>query len=258
MKLFSTRLVPAALALAVSLSACSGNAGIVVKADRTISVSVALSLPQPVEAWARSQLGAGAGAPLFDAAGIASGAKARGLIVTESLSGPPGSWRGSFAVADADSFLLSPRPALPADEAGRRPVPAGSLSSLGVMKLERGPGWASLRVRLGRDNAAAVLDLFPGLDRDLLDALMPPAAYDNPATKAQYRSMLAALMGKTAAAAIDTAAFTLSITLPGPIIDSGGASAPAAASGRTVSFTLAALDAMTLESPAEFFVKWRE
>ena len=253
---------PAAHALFLIIAAvscsCSASAGMVLKADRSLSVSMALSLPQPVDAWARGMTGAGDKAPLFDPAAVAAGARTRGFTVLESSSPTAGSYRGSFSVPDLDAFVSAPRPAVPADDTGRRPSPAGSLSSLGILRVERGPGWASLRMRMDRQNASAILDLFPGVDRQLLESLMPPAAWDNPVTKAQYRSMLGSLMGKAAGNAVDAAVFTLSLTLPGPIIESKGGSAGPGTAGRTVSFSMPALDAMTLETPAEFYVKWSE
>lgn len=243
---------------ALGTAACSANAGIAFKADGTLAVNIALSLPQPVDAWARAQTGASDSSPMFDAAAVAKGARERGFTVVESLSPGAGSYRGSFAVKNLDAFIGARRPAIPGDDAGKRPSPEGSLSSLGILSVERGPGWASVRIGVNRGNSSALLDLFAGVDRQLMESLMPPALYDNPVTKAQYRSMLSALMGKAAAAAIDGALFTLSLTLPGPIIESRGNSVPTTATGRTVSFALPALDAMTLETPVDFYAKWKE
>jgi hypothetical protein len=176
---------------------------------------------------------------MFDAAAVASSVSARSVAVRSSTSPSARAYRGSFDVADLGSLL------------------AADAELAAVLRYARGPGWASLRFRADRDNAAALSRLFPGLDGDLLEALQPPAIYDNPVSRDEYRSMLAGLLGKAAASAIDGLSFSLTVSFPGAVIETGG-EAVVGSSGRSASLSIPALDAMVLERPFEFYVKWTE
>lgn len=241
-----------ALAAAVVFAGCTANAGMVVRADRSASLSVALSLGPAIEEWVRSV--SGTGAVMVDAQAIAQGARRSGLAVTESKATGPSSWRGSFTIENLGAFCAQKRDAVPADDMGLRGSPAGSLSELGLLRFERGPGWASLRLRLDRGNAGTLMALLPLADREVTEALMPPAVYDNPVSLAQFRQMMEATMGST----VNQAVFSFSLTLPGPILEKSGPSAQVSADGRSVGFSLPMLEAMVLERPVELYARWKE
>jgi hypothetical protein len=112
-------------------------------------------------------------------------------------------------------------------------------------------------LRITRGNASALLSIFPGADEELLEALQPPALYDNPVTKAEYRSMLLALLGKSSAEALDGARFSLSLALPGPILESEGVTIRAG-NASLAWFSLPVLDALTLEQAIELYARWQE
>lgn len=239
-------LFPATLAAAIAMFAasCSANAALVLKPDGSASLSLGLEAPAPVDAKLRQfstglsgSAGAPLVAPLFDAVAMASTARAKGMTVAESANPNPRSYWGAFSIGNFGAFAASD------------PELAKAI------RFEKGAGWRSLRARLDRDSAPALASLFPGLDPELLESLQPPALYDNPVTKAEYREMLGGLLGKTAAASLDGLVFSLALSVPGPILEVRG---DAKATGSVVTLAMPILDAMTLEKPYELFIKWRE
>ena len=249
------RLEPGALILAVAialcmpliLASCGAAADLAIRADRSTLLSIRVDMPAAVEARIRQFAAAGSAAtgsaapagPLFNAEAVSATLRARGIIVDESATSGPRSYRGVFRVADLDSLLASDRKLAEA------------------LEYRHGPGWASLRLSMHRGNAAAVIHLFPGMDPDLLEALQPPALYDNPVTVAEYRSMLAGLLGTAAVQAIDGLNIAMVVRSPGPIMESSGVTA--SRSDRTLAeFSVRAIDALVLDNPVEFFIKWQE
>ncbi len=233
--------VPLAAMLAGS---CGATANMAVRSDESATLSLSVEVPAAVEAKIRQFAASGGAsggspAPMFDAAAVASSVSSRGVSVRSSASPSARAYRGAFDIADLGRLIASD------DELGA------------VLDYARGPGWASLRFRADRGNAAAVARLFPGIDEELLEALQPPALYDNPVSRDEYRSMLAGLLGKAAATAIDGLSFSLTVSFPGAVLETGGA-AVVGPSGRSASLAIPALDAMVLERPFEFYVKWAE
>ncbi|MBP7264152.1 MAG: hypothetical protein KBB32_08250 [Spirochaetia bacterium] len=228
----------AACLLAFLSASCAGSASLVLRPDRSALIDVSVRLPAQLEAKLRSLSGVQSG-PLFSAEAVSEGASDSGLVVRSSRNEAAG-YQGSFTAADLDQFIRS----------------AGLA---GALTVKRGSGWASLSLTIDRGTAPALVSLFPGLDQDLLEALQPPALYDNPVSQDEYRSMLVALLGTQAASALDTLDFSLSISVPGPILESEGFSAPRpglAASSRELAVPV--LRALTLERPLSFFIKWKE
>ncbi len=230
---------------AILLSSCGAAADIAFRADRSATVSLAVEVPAAVEARIRqfaSSAGtgaAGSGVPLFDAAAVSSSVAARGVSVRSSSSPDPRSYRGTFVVADVRRLLGADR------------------DLAAVMEYARSPGRASVRLRVDRGNARAVVALFPGLDAELLESLQPPALYDNPVSAAEYRSMLAGLLGKAAAAGIDGARIVLSASFPGEIVESSPG-VIVDASRKSASLSIPAIEAMVLERPVDFHITWKE
>lgn len=231
--------------LAGFLMSCGASVDMEFGPNRSLSIHLGVEVPETVDAKLR-QFVASAGtattspsAPLFDAEAIAESVRIRGAVVRSSTLPTPRSYRGSFDIADIALLIKTEQ----------------ELAS--VFQYNHGPGWASIRVRVDRENARAVVDLFPGLDGDLIEALQPPALYDNPVSRAEYRSMLAGLLGRTAASAIDDMSFVLSASFPGAILEvADGISVDA--SKRVARFSIPALGAMVLQQPIVFYAKWRE
>ncbi len=231
----------ASLATALlALASCSSSADLAIRKDRSAVLSLSIELPAAVEAKLRSLSSLEPGQALVDPAAISKGAQARGLRPLSSQSPTPAAYRGSFALYDIQAFSAS-----------------AGIAGTGLIAYDKGPGWASARLRISRDNASALLAIFPGADEELLEALQPPALYDNPVSKAEYRSMLLALLGKSAAEALDSARFSLSLTLPGPILESEGVTIRAG-NAPVASFALPIVDALTLEQPVELYARWQE
>lgn len=235
----AARLALAALLPALLyLSSCSSDASLVLRADASATVGIGVEIPQAIEAKLRSLSSVPSGEPLVSQAAVAGGAARGGLTVLESRNPSPAAYRGSFRAADLAALART-----------------SGLRSSGLLSYERGPGWASLRVKVDRSNAGRLLELFPGVDPELLDALQPPALFDNPVSRDEYRSMLLALLGRSAASSLDAAAMRLSLSLPGPALERSG---PLSGSGASWTLSVPLLDALTLEKPVEFFIKWGE
>lgn len=238
----------AAVCLGLVASSCGATAGLAVRADRSATLSLSLELPVAVEAkirqFASSSLSGqaakpGPAAPLFDAASVRSALEARGVSVRSSNTPDPRSYQGVFVIPDLERLLEKDR----------------ALAT--VLSYTRGQGRASFGLRVDRQSAWALVTLFPGLDRDLLESLQPPALYDNPVSAPEYRSMLAGLLGKAAAGAIDAARVVLSVSLPGAILESSPG-LTLDGSRNTVTVSIPAIEALVLERPIDIRVVWKE
>jgi hypothetical protein len=237
---------PVSLLLFVTMAtSCGAVVDLSIRPDRSATVVLVVDVPPALDARIRqfaasgSSQPAGKTVPLFDAGAIEASARAKGLVVRESSSPSSHAYRGVYAVADIAALLAAdPRLA-------------------GALRYERGAGWASLRVRVDKGNAAVVAGMFPGLDPDLLESLQPPALYDNPVTVAEYRTMLSGLLGKAAVASLDDLSVMFTVTVPGAIIESSGGIA-AKVGGTAVTVDMRALDAMVLDVPISFYLKWKE
>jgi len=229
------------------MGSCGAAADLAVRADRSALLSMRVDVPAAVEARIRQFASSGTGAtgstasaaPLFNAEAVAASVRARGITVVESAAAGPRSYRGVFRVADLDALL------------------AGDRKLAEALEYRHGAGWASLQLRLRRGSTAAIAGLFPGMDPDLLEALQPPALYDNPVTVAEYRSMLAGLLGTAAVQAIDGLAIAMVMRTPGPILESSGV-VPSRTDRALAEFSVRAIDVLVLESPVEFFLKWQQ
>lgn len=238
----------AAALLACVASSCGVKADMAFRADHSASLALAVEVPLAVEAKLR-QFATAAPAPaagssvvvpaMFDAAAIAASVSARGFAIGESVAPSPRSWRGLFNSADLGKLL------------------ARDSELATVLAYARGPGWASIWLRVDRTNAVAIASLFPSLDGQLLEALQPPALYDNPVSAAEYRTMLSGLLGKAAVSALDGAAFVLSASFPGAIMESSGGIKIDAAR-KTATLSVPAIELMVLEQPVAFYIQWKE
>lgn len=229
--------------LGLLLAACSAQTGLLVKTDGSAVISTAFEIPAPVELRLRALAGSEAviaGGSFFDAEAVSLGLRQRGLTINESRAPAPRSYSGVFTAANLAAFIQNDP----------------DLSRSGVFRLEQGTGWKQLTININKQNARNLVALFPGVDRHLLESLSPPALFDLPVSKADYRSMLAALLGRPAIEAIDISRFQLSIQLPGRILESSGGTV--AADGRGFGYSLPVLDAMVLEQPVILRVRWQD
>jgi hypothetical protein len=239
--------MPSALSIVgfiIALSSCGATAGLVLESDRSATLGLSVEVPAAIDTRIRafvssSGSGAPSAVPLFDAAAVSKAILARGMTVRESQVPTMRSYAGAFSIKDIAAVLSS------------------DTDLAKILVYARGDGWASLRMRIDRDNAVVLTRLFPGIDQDLLEALQPPALYDNPVNAQEYRSMLAGLLGKTAAGALDGLVFKLTLDLPGTVLESS-VGALVDASSKRVTMTIPALDAMVLEKPVDFHVRWKQ
>jgi len=221
---------------------CSTKAEMTIGKDRRASISLMVSIPPEIEAWMRRTSGMTAGSQLFDPEGTAAALQNRGLRVLSASLPDRSSQAVSFEAADLAAFIAGD----------------SRLKDTGLIHYKSGQGWASLRLNVTSTNASALIDLFPGLDPQLLEALQPPALFYNPVSTAEYRSMLGALIGRTAAGALDATTLNLKLVLPGNITESSGLSIGNGSNPRTADLTIAVVDAMVLEKPIDIYLKWQQ
>jgi len=136
-----------------------------------------------------------------------------------------------------------------------------SLIPGGMIELRRLPATGSvppqreLVVSITRGNAVAAFNLFPGIDRDLMDSLSPPALEADPISAAEYRMNLeTVIIGKKAMPAFDACALELSITAPKTILSSEGGNAQ----GQVFKTKIPLFDMLTLEKPVSFYIRWAD
>jgi hypothetical protein len=226
-----------ALALAAGvLSACSGSAAAVLRSDGGLRVRMDASIPSPLAARLRALSSLPADAPLFDAKNAAGTMAARpGLSLVSASSPDPDSISATVDVRDLRALLAAP-----------------DLASTGAVRLAEGSGWKELRVRLARGSVTPLVNLVPGLDPALVDALSPPALDPDPIGRADYRRMLAGIVGEKAAVALDTAVVVLRLTAPSAVLASSGGGMD----GQTLVVRVPVLDLLVLEKPLEFSLRW--
>jgi hypothetical protein len=153
----------------------------------------------------------------------------------------------SFSTPTPDSFVAS----LGIDDlaalAARK-----DLAQTQAIALSSKAGRQTLALHLERGNCRPLLDLMPGLDPGLIEALSPPALDPEPLSRAEYRSMLAGLLGEKATASLEAAKVEIEVLTPSPILASSGGRAM----GRSFKIELSSLDLLVLEKPLDFSITW--
>ena len=226
------------LALATALlAACSGSASASVRADGGLRIQSSVSVPAPLAARLRRLANLPEASSLFDfEAARKAVAETEGLRLVSLSAADADSLAITLDIADLQSFLSEPK-----------------LAESGAVSLSSGPGWKEVRVRLAQGACAPLADLLPGLDPELVEALSPPALDPEPITRAEYRRMLAGIIGEKAVVSLEGATMTLKLSAPGPILASSGGKLE----GQTLSVTLPTLDLLVLEKPVEFSLRWK-
>lgn len=226
------------LALATALlAACSGGASATLRADGGLRIQSSASVPAPLAARLRKLANLPEGSPLFDFEATRKAlAESEGLRLLSLSAADPDSLALTVDIADLEAFLSGPR-----------------MAETGAIGLSSGAGWKELRVSLARGACAPLADLLPGLDPDLVEALSPPALDPEPITRAEYRRMLAGIIGEKAVVSLEGATLTLKLSAPGPVLASSGGKLE----GQTLAVALPALDLLVLEKPIEFSLRWK-
>jgi hypothetical protein len=229
------------LAAAILLTSCSASVSSAIRADGSAGISVRAEVPPLLSARFRKLAAAGGSAsagPFFDAAAIRKSIAARPSLSLVELSAPSqDSIRAEINARSLAELAASP-----------------DLRNSGLIALSRGEGWVECRFRLDRGNARSISALFPGVDPRLMDALSPPALEEDPVTVAEYTTMLRSVLGEKAMPSLDSTNISISLTAPGSAIASGGGSL----SGSTLTVTIPAVQALVLEKPIEFWLRWKQ
>lgn len=226
------------LALATALlAACSGGASASIRSDGGLRIQSSASVPAPLAARLRKLANLSETTSLFDfEAGRKAVSETEGLRLVSLSAADADSLSLTLDIADLQSFVAEPK-----------------IAGSGAISLSSGAGWKELRVRLARGACAPLADLLPGLDPDLVEALSPPALDPEPITRAEYRRMLAGIIGEKAVVSLESATMTLKLSAPGPVLASSGGKLE----GQTLGVTLPALDLLVLEKPIEFSLRWK-
>ncbi|HUW40966.1 MAG TPA: hypothetical protein VMV90_08130 [Rectinemataceae bacterium] len=225
------------LMLALGLASCSSSVVGSIAPEGGAELTIDLAISPPLADKLRRLSQTQPGKPLFDSSAIRKSIESRSDLRLVSLSEPsPDSVRAVVAVPSILRLASSPE-----------------LRGTRLIAIARGPGWQELRVRLERGHAAALTRLFPGIDPDLVDSLSPPALETDPTSVSDYRSMLASVFGERVMPALDSARLRVSLSAPAEVLDSGGGKLE----GRTLEVSVPAIDALVLEKPIEFWLRWK-
>ncbi len=230
------------LALVLLLGSCAARFDGSIAADGGARIDFKAEVPAVVGDKLRKLGAAGGGTvgaetPLFDLGQVRSAIVARPELSLVELSRPsPDSLKGTVAVKSLAKLASGP-----------------GLAGTGALAYSTGPGWAELRIRLARGPESGLAALLPGVDPYLLDALSPPALEEEGAGAEEYRTMLRSVFGEKAMPALEAAAATVALTVPGEPIASGGG----VLEGRSLKVRLPMVDVLVLEKPIEFWIRWK-
>jgi len=228
------------LTFALLISSCAGSLASSIRSDGGARILLKAEVPAPLAAKFRAFAAAGgapdAGTSLFDLAAVRTSIAARPALSLIEIAQPnPNALRLELGVRSLEELAASP-----------------DLAGSGLLSLAKAQGWVECRIRIDRRSAKALRALLPGLNPQLMEALSPPALEDDPVTEAEYRTMLASILGSRTAAALDAAALTLTLTAPGPVLASGGGTL----SDSTLTAKIPLMQALTLEKPVELWLRW--
>jgi len=212
------------LTFALLISSCAGSLASSIRSDGGARILLKAEVPAPLAAKFRAFAAAGgapdAGTSLFDLAAVRTSIAARPALSLIEIAQPnPNALRLELGVRSLEELAASP-----------------DLAGSGLLSLAKAQGWVECRIRIPQ----------------LMEALSPPALEDDPVTEAEYRTMLASILGSRTAAALDAAALTLTLTAPGPVLASGGGTL----SDSTLTAKIPLMQALTLEKPVELWLRW--
>ncbi len=184
--------------------------------------------------------GSAAGASIFDAPGISASLTAAGFSVT-SVKVEGSSLAASAGIPSLDGLL------------------AGAVSAKA--------GSRSLSVTVDPDAVNAAIALMPASTKDYLDLLMAPVFTGEAMTEAEYRDLIGSAYGKTVAAELEAARFTLTVKAPAPVksariaragqnANGGAAAGTVSTDGAAATFTLPLVTLLVLERPITLEMEW--
>lgn len=224
------------LLLGAFLASCAGSASLALRSDGSVALGVDAAIPGPLAAKLRKLASLSDTAPLFDVEAARKAAARHPKLRSFTIGAPgPDAYTARIEASSLASLLAEPE-----------------LAQSGALGLATGPGWKELSFHLARGGVEPLLGLAPGLDRDLLEALSPPALDPEPISRAEYRTMLKGIIGEKALASLDSATCRITVEVPGRVLASAGGRLE----GRTLTATLPLLDLMVLENPIDLRIRW--
>jgi len=238
-------LAAAFIAATLLLSSCSSRLSASIGSDGGAKISVLAEVPATLSAKLRRLIAAGGGAgsssvaalPFFDVEAVRSSVASRPSLSLISISRPsPDSLRLELSVRSLAELAASP-----------------DFRDSDLIAYSQGSGWKECRIRLAREGAKDLASVLPGLDPALMEALSPPALEEDPLSPSEYRTMLKGVLGEKAMTALESAAISLSLTAPGPVLASEGGKL----SGSTLSASIPLIDALVLEKDIVLRLRWK-
>ncbi|MEI6875486.1 MAG: hypothetical protein WCL50_10205 [Spirochaetota bacterium] len=222
---------------ALLLTSCAANIAARLEQTGAASISVKASLPPLIAAKLRRLGGIPETTPLFDLRAVRASLASRSGLVIRSLSNPsPDSLGFAAETGNLEAALYQPETDDP-----------------GILSLRSSRGQTELVLRLVRGQGSAIAALAPGLDPDILEALAPPALDAGDWSRAEYREMLADILGSKILPELDAATIDCAVSLPGKIVSSKGGTIE----GSTWKFSIPLFDLLVLEKPIEYRVRWQ-
>lgn len=106
---------------------------------------------------------------------------------------------------------------------------------------------------LTKENAKFAFQLFPGINSSVMEALSPPALYEDELSQDEYRQNLLLFFGKNHISAVDNSKYTIQLIIPGTIISSTGLTV----NGNKATYSFSLLDLLVLDKPLSFQISWK-
>ncbi len=236
---------PVTAILLVGLISCSGRLDATIRNDLSARIALRMDIPEALSARVRQIGGMSPKAALFDVQKLKEEFSGRTSIFLVDVSSPSLDtltsviWVPDIQAFTADSSL----------------VPEGMIELKQIPASGSQPAQRELALSITRGNAAAAFGLFPGIDKDLMDSLSPPALEPDPIGADEYRMNLeTVIIGKKAMPSFDACALELTITAPKTILASSGGTTQ----GQVFKAKIPLFDMLTLEKPVSFYIRWAD
>ena len=231
--------------ISFSVTSCSGNLDATIKGDSSVRATIRLDIPDALSVRVRQFVGLKPQEPLFSTEAVRKQFLGQTNIALVDVSSPTPDiltsvvWVQNLEALIADTSL----------------VPMGMICYQKISPPGQSPAMRELSVNLSRENAPAMLKLFPGIDRRIIDSLSPPALEADPVSAAEYRLNLEQLIiGKKNMPAFDACAVNIAIATPKMIVSATGGSI----SGTVFRMRIPLFALLTLEKPISFSLRWHE
>lgn len=219
---------------------CSSAVDVSITSGGQASFTIKSEIPSAVETKLRPFLTSGSKeTPIMNAAAALGVELPKGLRLVQSRNPKPSSYEGELRIDNLNLFI-SENP---------------DLVDSGAIKLAKTDAWEELTLVFSRKTAKLFVDMFPFLDKELLDALSPPALYDGDISAAEYTKMLGSLFGKKAMTDIENAFISFTIKTPKPILECEGSSKTGPS---TAGIKLPVLTCIILEQPITVRIRWQK